>query len=675
MRIDSLLPPPRPRASLPARFAAATLSFATVCAALCLTGCGAGARTLPNGAVQGQPFSGNVRGGDQPVSFSTIQFFAAGSGGYGSAATSLLTVPVMTDANGNFSITGDYTCPSASALVYLVVTGGNPGLAPGTNNAALAEMGVLGACGTLSASTFVSVNELTTVAAAYTLQPFMQDYAHIAAPVSNLQGLAAAFAESFDLVTITGHPGGLPATAATLPLATLDTLADIVSACVNSTGSLAASAPCGRLSAAATPTGGTAPTDTLQAMLLIARNPANNVAALFNTIAPSAPYLPTLSKAPADFTLAVQFYAPAFRTPQDLAIDASGTVWVLGSPGTATNGSSTVSTLTATGLGASYTQQNHNFGNLAIDTANDIWLTDSANSQVIELTNNGTRASSLAFSGGGITGPGPIAFDPAGNAWVSNNSATVSELNASGTPLSPAKGFSTGSSNGPVALAIDAQGNVWTTDSAGNAVSKLSNAGAPGQRFARQRQRPQQPLRSRVRRRRQRVCSQPYRQQPRPAWRRKSTGKHRVHGPRPLRPGRARGRRPIRRLGRQCQLEHAFGARGHKRHRLLARHRLRRGLPHQPLQARHRQRRQRLGRKPRHLGRGLRPGHPDPRRSLPRTHAPRRGGPAKHPRPAPVGLFTFGRLQLIVILSVAQRSRRTCALYGHYSRRQTAPAC
>ena len=451
----------------------------SACAAMWMSGCASGPRALADGTVQGQAFSGNVRGGDQPVAFSTIQFFAAGSGGYGSAATSLLTVPVMTDAGGNFSISGDYACPSASALVYLVVTGGNPGLAPGTNNAALAEMGVLGACGTLSSSTYVSVNELTTVAAVYTLQPFMQDYAHIAAPVTNFAGLNAAFAEAFDLVTIAGHPGGLPATAATLPFATLDTLADIVSACVNSTGSLAASAPCGRLATAATPAGGTAPTDTLQAMLLIARNPANNVQTLFNTVSPSAPYLPTLSKAPSDFTLAVQFYAPAFRTPQDLAVDGAGTVWVLGSPGTATNGSSTLSTLTASGLGTSYVQQNHNFGNLAIDTANNLWLTDSANSQVIELTNNGTRASSLAFTGGGITGPGPIAFDPAGNAWVSNNSATVSELNASGTALSPAKGFSTGSANGPVAIALDGQGNVWTTDSAGNAVSKLSNAGVP----------------------------------------------------------------------------------------------------------------------------------------------------------------------------------------------------
>ena len=465
------------------RLAAPAALAALLMAGCLLLGCGLASSSLTapgsaSTAVQGKPFQGTVLGGDQPVTFASIQFFAVGSAGYGSAATSLLNVPTGTDQNGNFSITGDYTCPSASALVYLVVTGGNPGLAPGTNNAALAEMSLLGACGNLSPSTFVTVNELTSVAAVFTLQPFMQDYAHIGAPVSNFQGIAAAFAQASALINLAGHPA-VPASGLSLPIALVDTLGDVISVCVNSNGSLAPAAPCGRLFGPATPAGGTAPTDTLQALLLIARNPGNNVSTIYNTVAPSAPYLPTLSKAPADFTLAVQFFAPAFRTPQDLAIDGNGTVWVLGSPGTASNGSSTLSTVTLAGLGSSYLQQNHNFGNLAIDAANNIWLTDTANSQVIELTNSGTRASSLAFTGGGITGPGPIAFDPAGNAWVSNDSATVSELNPSGTALSPAKGYSTGSANGPVALAIDGAGNVWSTDSAGNAVSKLSNAGAP----------------------------------------------------------------------------------------------------------------------------------------------------------------------------------------------------
>ena len=442
-----------------------------------LTGCGNGLQSTSPTAVAGKAFRGTVYGGQQPVGLSQIQMFAISSSGYASASTSLLSQPVMTDASGNFSITGDYTCPSATTIVYLVVTGGNPGLAAGTNNAALAEMGLLGACGQLGPGTFVSVNELTSVAAIYALQPFLTDYAHIGSSPTNVQGLNFAVFTSFSLVDIAGHPSGLPG--AVMPSALLNLLADIISACVNSSGSLLAGTPCGRLFTAAAPAGGAVPTDTLTALLDIARNPGHNASALFATIPPNAPYQPSLAAAPADFSLAINFVQPGFRTPQDLAVDPQGTVWVVGSPGTAANGSSTLSSLGVAGFGTSYVQTGHNFGNLAIDPSGNLWLTDTANSQVIELTAAGKRVSPFAFTGGGITGPGPIAFDPAGNAWVSNDSATVSELSPSGTALSPAAGYPTGAANGPVALAIDAQSNVWSTDSAGNAVTKLSSAGKP----------------------------------------------------------------------------------------------------------------------------------------------------------------------------------------------------
>ena len=43
------------------------------------------------------------------------------------------TGSVSTDSNGNFSITSDYTCGSATE-VFLVVTGGNPGLTSANPN-------------------------------------------------------------------------------------------------------------------------------------------------------------------------------------------------------------------------------------------------------------------------------------------------------------------------------------------------------------------------------------------------------------------------------------------------------------------------------------------------------------------------------------------------------------
>jgi len=62
----------------------------------------------------GAAIQGNVHGGQQPVTGATIQLYAVGTSGYGSAATPLLTKTVTTDQNGGFSISGDYTCPSSN---------------------------------------------------------------------------------------------------------------------------------------------------------------------------------------------------------------------------------------------------------------------------------------------------------------------------------------------------------------------------------------------------------------------------------------------------------------------------------------------------------------------------------------------------------------------------------
>ena len=89
------------------------------------------------GAIQG-----SVYGGQQPVSGSTIQLYASGTTGDGSSANLLLTSPVLTTASGSFTLTGLFACPSASSLVYLVATGGNPGLGAGSNNPQLGSIDI-----------------------------------------------------------------------------------------------------------------------------------------------------------------------------------------------------------------------------------------------------------------------------------------------------------------------------------------------------------------------------------------------------------------------------------------------------------------------------------------------------------------------------------------------------
>ena len=445
--------------------------------ALGLTGCGLSTTAVP-AAVNGQQFNGHVHGGLQPVSGATIQLFAPGTSGYGTAALSLLTKSVVTDQNGNFSITGDYSCPSASTPIYMVVTGGNPGLAAGTNNTALVLMGLLGQCGTLGPSSYIVIDELTTVAAVWALTPFMVDATHIGTSPTNVQGLLNAFAIGADLVDIASGtaPGHAPSIAS-IPTQEINTLGDVISSCVNSNGSVDSTSSCGRLFTAATPPGGFAPTNTLIAALDISRNPGHNAGSIYTTVSAAGPYQPTLGIAPSDWTISINYLSPAFKTPNDLAIDSQGNAWVVATA--SGSSSSTVSVVNWSGLQGNFPQAGATYGHLALDPYDDPWLTNSLASNVVELTNSGTRATLNPFTGGGLQGPGPLAFDGYGNVWVANNGATISKLNASGAPLSPSTGWSTGGVSGAAALALDTLGNVWVADSGGNDITVLSNNGVP----------------------------------------------------------------------------------------------------------------------------------------------------------------------------------------------------
>jgi streptogramin lyase len=374
-------------------------------------------------------FSGSVHGGQQPVSGATIQLYAVAATSKGTASP-LISAAVTTAQNGTFTITGDYSC-TGNPLVYIVATGGNPGSGA---NTALSLMAALGPCNNLTPSTFISINELTTVASVYALAPFMSGYKKVGAASSNAAGIANAFQTVNSLVnTATGTaPGlGLPANG-TVPTTELNTLADILSSCVNSTGT---GAPCTSLFSAATPSGGSAPTDTIGAALNIATNPGNSVATLFGLTPATPPFPPALTTAPNDWTLAVKYADPSLKAPYGLAIDAAGNVWV----------------------------------------------TNESGASVTELSPVGAVLSgTTGFTGGGLLGPKGIAIDKSGNAWIANaGGSSVVELSPTGSVLSGSGGLTAGGIDAPVALALDSQSNVWVANFSGNSVTVLTSTGSP----------------------------------------------------------------------------------------------------------------------------------------------------------------------------------------------------
>jgi hypothetical protein len=464
--------------------ARAVLTLAGFGAVAFLAGCGAGAGK-PD--VSSPAVSGAVHGGQQPVSGASIQLYAAGTTGYGSAAAPLLNPAVTSDASGNFTYTGLYTCSADDAQVYMVASGGNPGMAPGTNNSALALMAALGRCGSLGSVTFVNIDEVTTVASVYALAQFLSagGGAKLGASSTNTKGLTNAFATVNNLVNISSGraPGpSLPA-GATAPTTELNTLADILATCVNSNGS---TGECAMLFAAATPSGGSAPTNTIDAILDIAHNQGNNVSALYDLLPATPPFQPTLSSAPNDWTVIVDYVGGGADFPLALAIDPQGNIWTenLGDSAHATS----LSKFSPTGVALSPADTGFTGGGLtgnpffmAIDGSGDVWVP--VVNGLIEFSNAGSAISpSGGYTGGGLNFSEGIAIDGSDNVWVVNFvGVSLSKFANDGTPLSPSTGYTGGCLQQPdLGIAIDSAGNVWA--GAGGpppCLSEFANSGAP----------------------------------------------------------------------------------------------------------------------------------------------------------------------------------------------------
>ncbi|MES2391097.1 MAG: NHL repeat-containing protein [Acidobacteriota bacterium] len=396
------------------------LLMAASCAAL--AGCNL-TQTAPM-SVTGAALHGSVLGGQQPIAGSTLQLYAAGSTGYGSGyaystGTSLFGNNVVTtDATGSFGFTGDYTCPSASTEVYLVATGGVP--IPGyPANTRIGLMAPLGPCGNLSDATRITINELTTVAGVFALSGFMTDTAHIGTSATNAQGLTLAFAKVNKLVnTYYGQlPGPALPAGATLPVLKINTIADMLAACINSDGGTPGDASnCGVLLGNTT-VNGVVPQDTIAAALVMAQHPDISNDALIKLVGPTKPFSPALTSAPNDFSLVVTYTGGGLSTPTGLALDGAGNVWV------ANSGNNSVTKLDNTGAAVSpsggYIAGPMNApAAIAVDASGKAWVANSGNNTVTQLSADG--ATGTVFSGGGLSAPSSIAIDTSGTVWVAN---------------------------------------------------------------------------------------------------------------------------------------------------------------------------------------------------------------------------------------------------------------
>lgn len=489
-------------------------SLLSLASALALTGCSASFSDSTPIAVAGHAIHGTFFGGQSPISGAVIYLYATSTTGYATGNTSLLdtTKPgvstdgagngyVTTDSHGAFNISGDFACPTANTLVYLIAAGGNPGLGGNATNPMIAAITLLPACGSLSATTPVAINELTTVAAMEALAPFVNGTAVSTSP-TNVLGLTNAFATASNLVNMsTGTVNATtPSGLGTIPVQEIDTLADILAACVNSDGT---GTGCTTLMASATPPGGTAPTNTLQAMLNIARYPAQNVAALYNLVTAAAPFQPTLpatynsftntyTGVPNDWTVAITYTNNTSLTSSTyLAIDSQSNIWVAGYNYTVVQlsnaGAINLSVMEPGGVGRSQLGTQNYDQDLAIDANDNLWV-DNNSYGVSVVTKTGALITPdpwgyEPFGSGYVRGFGGLALDATGDIWIgsaSNNASQLVEASSTGTGLYATTPGGGGIIN-PIFVAVDPAGNIWTANQGGsfatpNTVSELNPA-------------------------------------------------------------------------------------------------------------------------------------------------------------------------------------------------------
>jgi sugar lactone lactonase YvrE len=475
---------------------------------LILTGCSLTTTSAPTPEA-GLAIQGKVMGGQQPIVGSHVYLFAAnttGNAGPGIAASavnasaSLLNAAlthtsdsigayVLTDASGNFTITADYVC-TPNTQVYVYALGGNP--SSGVNLAAglLAALGNCPVVGNfLLATPFITVNEISTVAAAYAFAGYATDATHVSSSGSTLAqtGIKNAFANAVNLAGIsTGAAlATTPAGNGTVPQSEINTLGNILAACINSASS--ASAPCGTLLSNAM-NGTITPTDTATAAINIAHNPGTNITNLYALSTANPPFAPALTAQPLDFTVALSFTGGGLNDPVSIAVDGNGNVW------TANGGNISVSQFNGV-TGAAISPAGGYTGNgltvpfaIAIDPSGNAWVNNmypsSPPSHVSVFKPGGTVFTGSPFSGGGLstqnsinaTSPRDIAFDASGNAWIANLSGTATELNGlTGAAISPSTGFPIGTSTSSESgVAVDSAGHVWISGMNGNVLYELA---------------------------------------------------------------------------------------------------------------------------------------------------------------------------------------------------------
>ena len=331
-----------------------------------------------------------------------------------------------TDASGRFTIPYKKSSSSSIFFVEAEIGGG------------VEFVTILGP--NLPAS--VTINELTTVAASYSMAQFYRT----GVIAGNSFGLRTAAGMNDNIVaSATGQSSPVlltsPNADQTNSLRSTRSLANLLAACVNDPDVTAT------FFDLTTPAGGLPPHNTAEALANLARDPGQNVAGIYALTLLSNLYAPPLVEIPDAWTVTVKVNDSGDDSiliggPGNLAFDERGYAWV---------------------------------------TNNVVQGTPNSSNYVLALKPNGQPADGRngtprsPLTGGGILGTGfGVTIDPRGSVWFGNfgwgmcsgcdpspsGNGSLSRFTLSGAAMSQPNGYQ----GGPVraqGLGADAEGNIW----------------------------------------------------------------------------------------------------------------------------------------------------------------------------------------------------------------------
>jgi len=312
----------------------------------------------------------------------------------------------------------------------------------------------------------VVVNERTTVATGNAFAQFI----HGSKIEGNTYGMGNAVHMAANLANPQSGDVGVvlalsPNATETSTLATFNSLTNAVASCV------AVANNCAKLFEAATPPGGPPPTNVLQAVANIVKNPSylkpNGTPApddpLFDLSEQREIYSPFLTERPTNWLLFLKitggFYSAQDQNnllngPANFAIDKRGSVWVA--------------------------------NNYIPEPPNE---TACAGNQLSRFTPWGAVHPGSPYFGGGVGGAGyGITFDPSHNLWTANfgfqdppcastpeaaTSDSVSLFSPHGAALSPSTGYTSGDISWPQGVVSDRLGNIFVANCGNDSITEI----------------------------------------------------------------------------------------------------------------------------------------------------------------------------------------------------------